>query len=65
MPGCANRACRRRQSSPSCKCVIGSGGLFAGKPAPSGISPTLKPVETLWERAYPRRGQHCRHIRHA
>jgi hypothetical protein len=33
-------------------------GLFAGKPAPTGIAPSLNAVLNLWERVYPRRGQH-------
>ncbi len=29
-------------------------GLFAGKPAPTGIPQLLRPVEILWERVHPR-----------
>ncbi|AJG15979.1 hypothetical protein RK21_04471 [Pseudomonas plecoglossicida] len=33
-------------------------GLFAGKPAPTGIAAHLKSVLYLWERVYPRRGRY-------
>jgi hypothetical protein len=38
-----------------------STGPFAGKPAPTGIAPHLKPVQYLWERVYPRKGRHWQH----
>ncbi|MND83296.1 hypothetical protein D3C80_751510 [compost metagenome] len=37
-------------------------GLFAGKPAPTGTAQFSHLVTTLWERVYPRRGQHRRSI---
>ncbi|SPO62973.1 conserved protein of unknown function [Pseudomonas inefficax] len=39
-------------------------GLFAGKPAPTGISRHLRTMVSLWERVYPRRGRHCPYIPH-
>ncbi|SPO54549.1 conserved protein of unknown function [Pseudomonas sp. JV551A1] len=36
-------------------------GLFAGKPAPTGISQNSNTVTYLWERVYPRRGRHRQH----
>ncbi|SPO53441.1 protein of unknown function [Pseudomonas sp. JV551A1] len=41
------------RSSP--EICVGSAGPFAGKPAPTGIA------LHLWERVYPRKGQHSRH----
>ncbi|QDR69496.1 hypothetical protein FPB55_18655 [Pseudomonas sp. BJP69] len=35
-------------------------GLFAGTPAPTGISQGSRRVRHLWERARPRRGQYRR-----
>ncbi|AJG15945.1 hypothetical protein RK21_04437 [Pseudomonas plecoglossicida] len=31
---------------------------LAGKPAPTGTAQVSRPVKSLWERVYPRRGPH-------
>ncbi len=36
--------------------------VFAGKPAPTGITTNLKLAQYLWERVHPRRGQTSQHI---
>ncbi|SPO54094.1 protein of unknown function [Pseudomonas sp. JV551A1] len=44
---------------PGCLKYVGdSTGLFAGEPAPTGTAQDSKPVEDLWERVHPRKGQY-------